>query len=65
MASIDRNSQERGQRQRISWIGMIWLPLGASVMLWLFETGGIAMVFYLSQGRIGVPVSTPFELILV
>jgi len=45
--------------------GMIWLPLGASVMLWLFGAIGIAIVFYLSQGRIGMPSSSPFELVLV
>jgi len=45
--------------------GMIWLPLGASVMLWLLGIAGTAIVIYVGQGRIGVPSSTSFELTLV
>jgi len=45
--------------------GMIWLPLRDSVMVWTLGITGTATVFYAVQGRIGVPVSSAFELTLV
>jgi diguanylate cyclase (GGDEF)-like protein len=45
--------------------GMIWLPLRDSVMVWTLGIAGTATVFYAVQGRIGVPVSNRFELMLV
>jgi diguanylate cyclase (GGDEF)-like protein len=45
--------------------GMIWLPLRDSAMVWTLGITGTATVFYAVQGRIGVPVSSAFELTLV
>lgn len=45
--------------------GMIWLPLGASVLLWLLGIAGTAVVIYVEQGRLGIPSSTSIELLLV
>src|SRR5476651_2604927 len=45
--------------------GMIWLPLHDSVLVWTLGFTGTATVFYTVQGRIGVPVSSAFELTLV
>jgi diguanylate cyclase (GGDEF)-like protein len=45
--------------------GMIWLPLRASIALWALGIAGTAAVFYVVRGRIGVPDSSAFELILV
>lgn len=44
---------------------MIWLPLRASAMLWALGVAASAAVFYAVRGRIGVPVTGAFELILV
>lgn len=45
--------------------GMIWLTLRDSLLVWSVGISGTAIVFYAVQGRIGVPVSSAFELALV
>jgi diguanylate cyclase len=45
--------------------GMIWLSLRDSLVVWSLGIAGTAAVFYAVQGRIGVPVSSAFELTLV
>jgi diguanylate cyclase len=45
--------------------GMIWLPLRASIRVWTLGITGSAALFYAVGGRIGVPVSSAFELTLV
>ena len=44
---------------------MIWLSLRDSVMVWTLGIAGTAAVFHAVQGRIGVPASGAFELVLV
>lgn len=44
--------------------GMIWLSLRDSVVVWTLAIAGTGTVFYAVQGRIGVPVSSTFELTL-
>ena len=45
--------------------GMIWLPLRDSAVVWTLGSAGTAAVFYAVRGRIGIPVSSAFELTLV
>jgi len=44
--------------------GMIWLSLRDSVVVWTLGSAGTATVFYAVHDRIGVPVSSAFELTL-
>jgi diguanylate cyclase (GGDEF)-like protein len=44
--------------------GMIWLPLRDSVVVWTLGSAGTAAVFYAVHDRIGIPVSSAFELTL-
>jgi diguanylate cyclase (GGDEF)-like protein len=45
--------------------GMIWLSLRDSLAVWSLGTIGTATVFYAVYGRIGAPVSSPWEVTLV
>ena len=45
--------------------GMIWLSLRESVAFWSLCAAGIGNVLYAVEGRIGVPVSSRVELVLV
>jgi diguanylate cyclase (GGDEF)-like protein len=45
--------------------GMIWLSVRDSLAVWTLGVLGTAAVFYAVEGRIGVPASTRFELVLV
>jgi diguanylate cyclase (GGDEF)-like protein len=44
---------------------MIWLSLRDSLAVWSLGIAGTATLFYSVQGRLGVPVSSAFELTLV
>jgi diguanylate cyclase (GGDEF)-like protein len=44
---------------------MIWLSLRDSLAVWSLGIAGTATLFYAVQGRLGVPVSSTFELTLV
>jgi diguanylate cyclase (GGDEF)-like protein len=45
--------------------GMIWLSLRDSLVVWSLGIAATAILFYTEQGRLGVPVSSAFELALV
>ena len=45
--------------------GMIWLSVRESLVIWALGIAASAIVFYAVQGRIGVPVSSHFEVVLV
>lgn len=46
-------------------VGMIWLSLRDSLVVWALGAAGVATMLYFVEGQIGIPTSTSFELLLV